>query len=163
MTKNSSPREQAWLTAKEFTPEKLDLARKALERIRDGDEVFTAIRQYPLPEGGGFIGKSMLVEVYRQLVADEEWEADPTLLSKIRLKPMRTLSGVTTVTVLTKPYPCPGKCIFCPDDFRMPKSYLPDEPGAMRALHHQFDPYNQVAARIETLYSVDIPPTRSNC
>jgi elongator complex protein 3 len=30
------------------------------------------------------------------------------------MKPVRTLSGVTTVTVLTKPYPCPGKCVFLP-------------------------------------------------
>ena len=61
-------------------------------------------------------------------------------LAAIRLKPVRTLSGVTTVTVLTKPYPCPGTCIFCPDDVRMPKSYLPDEPGAMRALEHGCPP-----------------------
>jgi len=65
------------------------------------------------------------VAVYRQLVESGEWEADESLLRLIRLKPMRTLSGVTTVSVLTKPYPCPGQCIFCPDDVRMPKSYLP--------------------------------------
>jgi elongator complex protein 3 len=70
---------------------------------------------------------------------------------------MRTLSGVTTVTVLTKPYPCPGKCIFCPTDVRMPKSYLPDEPGAMRGLEHEFDPYAQVRSRIEQLESVGHP------
>jgi len=67
------------------------------------------------------------------------------------MKPVRTLSGVTTVTVLTKPYPCPGKCIFCPTDVRMPKSYLPDEPGAMRGLEHDFDPYAQVKSRIQAL------------
>ena len=42
-------------------------------------------------------------------------EADPALLARIRMKPVRSLSGVTTITVLTKPYPCPGQCIFCPD------------------------------------------------
>jgi len=78
-------------------------------------------------------------------------------LARIRLKPVRTLSGVTTVTVLTKPYPCPGKCIFCPTDERMPKSYLPDEPGAARALYHKFDPYDQVKARIEALEAVGHP------
>jgi elongator complex protein 3 len=70
---------------------------------------------------------------------------------------VRTLSGVTTVTVLTKPYPCPGKCIFCPTDVRMPKSYLPDEPGAMRALEHDFDPYAQVRSRIEALEATGHP------
>jgi elongator complex protein 3 len=73
------------------------------------------------------------------------------------MKPMRTLSGVTTVTVLTKPYPCPGKCIFCPTDVRMPKSYLPDEPGAMRALEHKFDPYEQVHNRLRALTNLGHP------
>jgi elongator complex protein 3 len=82
---------------------------------------------------------------------------DLHLLERIRMKPMRTLSGVTTVTVLTKPYPCPGKCIFCPTDVRMPKSYLPDEPGAMRGLEHQFDPYAQVHSRIEQLKALGHP------
>jgi elongator complex protein 3 len=73
------------------------------------------------------------------------------------MKPVRTLSGVTTVTVLTKPYPCPGECVFCPTDARMPKSYLPDEPGARRGLEHQFDPYSQVASRLEALTAVGHP------
>jgi elongator complex protein 3 len=70
---------------------------------------------------------------------------------------MRSLSGVSVVTVLTKPYPCPGKCVFCPTDVRMPKSYLPDEPGAMRALQHQFDPYAQVRSRLDALEAVGHP------
>ncbi len=153
----SEEREEAWFESKRFTPEKMKLARLALEEIRAGADVFKALRRHPLPNGEGFVGKSALVEVYRRLVAAGEWQKDPALMAKIRLKPMRTLSGVTTVTVLTKPYPCPGQCIFCPDDIRMPKSYLPDEPGAMRALYHQFDPYEQVAARIETLHAVGHP------
>jgi elongator complex protein 3 len=39
----------------------------------------------------------------------------------------------------------------------MPKSYLPDEPGAARALYHDFDPYEQVVARIEALQAVGHP------
>lgn len=66
----------------------------------------------------------------------------------IQMKKVRTLSGVTPVTVLTKPYPCPGKCIFCPNDVRMPKSYLSDEPGAQRALANRFDPYLQTFNRL---------------
>jgi elongator complex protein 3 len=99
----------------------------------------------------------MLVSIYNEMVAAGEMKEDPRLLERIRMKPMRTLSGVTTVTVLTKPYPCPGKCIFCPTDVRMPKSYLPDEPGAMRAVEHQFDPYAQVMSRINQLKSLGHP------
>jgi elongator complex protein 3 len=135
--------------------ETLVLARAILEDVRQGTPVLEAIRHHPTKEG--HVSKSALVAAYQQLVEKGEWEADGALLAAIRLKPVRTLSGVTTVTVLTKPYPCPGKCIFCPDDVRMPKSYLPDEPGAMRALEHGFDPYTQVRSRLDTLTSVGHP------
>jgi elongator complex protein 3 len=39
----------------------------------------------------------------------------------------------------------------------MPKSYLPEEPGAMRAYHNEFDPYRQVASRLEALEAVGHP------
>ncbi|MEN8242956.1 MAG: radical SAM protein, partial [Chloroflexota bacterium] len=149
---------EEWSERKQITPEKLALGRAALEEIRQGREVFDAIRRHPIQaKGGGYIGKQVLVNVYRKLVETGEWEADPGLLARIRMKPTRTQSGVTVVTVLTKPYPCPGKCIFCPTDVRMPKSYLPDEPGAMRAYHNEFDPYRQVTSRIQALEAVGHP------
>jgi elongator complex protein 3 len=149
-------RQQKWRIRQELTPERLDLARRVLDKIRSGSEVMRALRSHPLPEGG-YLGKSMLVGAYQEMVAQGEMAEEPALLERIRMKPVRTLSGVTTVTVLTKPYPCPGKCIFCPTDVRMPKSYLPDEPGAMRGLEHDFDPYAQVASRLESLASVGHP------
>ena len=138
-----------------LTPEKLSLARLILDDVRAGLPVMEAVRRHPVADG--HVNKSTLVAAYTQLVERGEWTADEALLAAIRLKPVRTLSGVTTVTVLTKPYPCPGQCIFCPDDIRMPKSYLPDEPGAMRALEHGFDPYTQVRSRLESLTSVGHP------
>lgn len=145
-----------WYEARRYTPEMLDLARQVLEEVRAGRQVQDAVKRYPLP-AGGYLGKHVLVAAYRQLTESGEWPPDQALLARIRMKPMRTLSGVTTVTVLTKPYPCPGKCIFCPTDVRMPKSYLPDEPGAMRALEHSFEPYEQVSARIAALQAVGHP------
>jgi len=136
-------------------PEKMAQAIHALADVREGKAVETALRDNAWNEAP--LHKSALVAAYHQLVESGEWEADETLLAAIRLKPVRTLSGVTTVTVLTKPYPCPGKCIFCPEDVRMPKSYLPDEPGAMRALEHNFDPYAQVSSRLEALTAVGHP------
>ncbi|RPI34899.1 MAG: tRNA uridine(34) 5-carboxymethylaminomethyl modification radical SAM/GNAT enzyme Elp3 [Chloroflexota bacterium] len=146
----------AWWQARRYTPEMLEMARQVLEQVRQGGKLDDAVRRYPLPDGG-YLGKHVLVAAYRRLVQSGEWQPDSRLLERIRMKPMRTLSGVTTVTVLTKPYPCPGKCIFCPTDVRMPKSYLPDEPGARRALEHDFDPFTQVAARIEALEAVGHP------
>ena len=138
-----------------LTPEKLALARLVLDEVRGGRPVAEAVRRHPVK--GGYISKSVLVAAYNQLVESGAWQADPGLLARIRLKPVRTLSGVTTVTVLTKPYTCPGQCIFCPDEARMPKSYLSDEPGAMRAVEHNFDPYAQVKSRLETLEAVGHP------
>jgi elongator complex protein 3 len=133
-------------------PERLELARLILEDIRRGMDILPASRRHPLPEGG-LLPKSILVAAYQDLVERGEWEPQAEFLARIRMKPVRTLSGVTTVTVLTKPYPCPGQCIFCPDDARMPKSYLPDEPGAMRGLQNEFDPFRQVANRLSALQS----------
>lgn len=149
-------RQELWRSTHLLTEDKKELARRVLEEIRRGRDVIRTLRSHPLP-GGGYLNKSMLVAIYKEMVAAGEIPQDPHLLERIRMKPMRTLSGVTTVTVLTKPYPCPGKCIFCPTDVRMPKSYLPDEPGAMRGLEHRFDPYAQVRSRLEQLESVGHP------
>jgi elongator complex protein 3 len=76
------------------------------------------------------------------------------VLHRLQMKPTRTISGVATVTVLTKPFPCPGECIFCPTDVRMPKSYLHDEPGASRAESHGFDPYFTTLSRLRALDNI---------
>jgi elongator complex protein 3 len=147
---------QDWYNLRQQTPEKLALARQILEDVRAGQNVTDALRRHPLPNGG-YLGKQMLVAAYKELTRSGAWEEDANFLARIRLKPVRTLSGVTTVTVLTKPYPCPGKCIFCPTDVRMPKSYLPDEPGARRALENEFDPYRQVMTRLSALQEIGHP------
>ena len=149
-------RKKNWIESHRYTPERLDAARQALEDIRAGKDVMKAIHDYPIPSGG-HIGKHTLVAAYRSLVEKGQWQPDLDLLARIRMKPVRSLSGVTTVTVLTKPHTCPGKCIFCPDDARMPKSYLPDEPAAARAFENQFDPFVQVQARLKSLEAVGHP------
>ncbi|MBI9046019.1 MAG: tRNA uridine(34) 5-carboxymethylaminomethyl modification radical SAM/GNAT enzyme Elp3 [Anaerolineaceae bacterium] len=127
-----------------------------MEEVRQGEEVLQAIQHHPIPSGG-HVGKNVLVAVYRQKVESGEWQPDDKLLARIRMKPVRTLSGVTIVTVLSKPYFCPGRCVFCPTITDMPKSYLPDEPGAARALQNDFDPYLQIVTRIEALEAVGHP------
>lgn len=83
------------------------------------------------------------------------WQITPDLerelLRVIRIKPRRTASGVATITVITKPWPCSGDCVFCPSDLRMPKSYLHDEPACARAEQNRFDPYLQVSSRLTAL------------
>ncbi len=105
-------------------------------------------------EGKGLYSKANLIAGYRHLVAEGDLEADPLLEKRITMKPMRTQSGVAPVTVLTAPAGCPGKCIFCPDDWRMPKSYIYDEPGCQRAERDGFDPYKQTLGRITAFESI---------
>lgn len=66
-------------------------------------------------------------------------------------RPVRSLSGVVNISVLTKPYKCPGKCIYCPTEKNIPKSYLSGEPAVERAKKLKYSPYNQVKKRIESL------------
>ncbi len=85
----------------------------------------------------------------------ESWGVDEAceerLIRLLRAKPRRTASGVATVTVLTKPWPCSSDCVYCPNDVRMPKSYLADEPACQRAERNFFDPYLQVISRLRAL------------
>ncbi len=123
----------------------------ALDRMSE-KRLASILRRHPR-DGNGVFSKNHLVAGYRLLSSTGVIAPDEGLLRRIQMRPVRTLSGVTPVTVLTKPFPCPGQCIFCPTDARMPKSYLRDEPGAMRAEQHGFDPYEQTAGRIAAFES----------
>ena len=146
-----------WQSNKHYSPEELQTARTVLGEILGGEAVMKAVRSHPL-SAGGYIAKHTLVAAYHAMVAEGSLQPDPALLGKIRMKPIRSLSGVTTVTVLTRPHPCPGECIFCPDDEELPKSYLKLEPGAARAYENQFDPFLQVSSRLAS-YDAIGPPT----
>lgn len=145
-----------WLKSQPPTKEQNMTALQILTEVQAGEPVFKSIRRHPLKDGG-YMAKYNLVRSYHHFVRTGQIQADGTLLRAIRMKPMRTLSGVTTVTVLTKPNPCPGNCIFCPDDPLLPKSYLRQEPGAARAFQNHFDPYLQVASRLESYRAIGHP------
>jgi len=147
-------KEASWKKKRAYSKAEKAQARAILEALINGVDLNRAQRMYPKPEGGGFIPKHALVAVYSQLVESGEWVEDESLLAKIRMKPTRTLSGVTTVTVLTRYHPCTGECIFCPEEEKMPKSYLSEEPGAKRGLQFSFDPYAQVQGRIQALKAI---------
>lgn len=94
-------------------------------------------------------------DVWRKRGIDDATEAK--LLALLQVKPRRTASGVATITVITKPHTCKNACIYCPNDIRMPKSYLSDEPACQRAERAYFDPYLQVASRLKALTEMGHP------
>ena len=148
---------ETWQKKRDYTAVELAQALEILKDLKAGMDLNTSQRAHPKPDGGGFIPKHALVQVYRRMVESGDWEEDEALLKAIRMKPIRTLSGVTTVTVLTKYHPCPGNCIFCPQEDQLPKSYLSEEPGAKRGVENNFDPYDQVHNRIQALEAVGHP------
>ncbi len=92
-----------------------------------------------------------ILEVYREMVKNKKIKPNENIENLLITKNIRTLSGVAVIAVLTKPYACPGTCVYCPTEKDMPKSYLSNEPAVMRAILTDFHPYKQVAARIKSL------------
>ena len=80
------------------------------------------------------------------------------LLPILRRKNVRSISGVTVIATMTKPYPCPQPepCAYCPGGPAKgsPQSYTGYEPAAMRGSQNNFDPYQQVRSRIDQLTAI---------
>jgi elongator complex protein 3 len=55
---------------------------------------------------------------------------------------------------MAKPFPCPGKCVYCPTSPDAPKSYTVESPAVLRARNCGFDPKRQVESRLNTLGSM---------
>jgi elongator complex protein 3 len=126
---------------------------KALEKKRpvDKEKLYQLQRKYT-KENGDLFSKVEIITGYKKYAGSHGiGKYDPELVSQIRKKPTRSQSGIVPVTVFTKPYPCPGNCIFCPAEYQIPKSYLSSEPGVQRAQRNRYHPYLQTYNRIQTL------------
>lgn len=115
------------------------------EKFLDFKKKFCGEHKIPQPTNAD------LREIYNMLVLNEKIKNSPILEKAMLSRAIRTQSGVAVVAVLTKPSTCPGKCIFCPTEKDMPKSYLSNEPAVMRAIMNKFDAYNQVQSRLNAL------------
>ena len=73
----------------------------------------------------------------------------------LKVKPVKTASGVAVIALMPKPFPCPhGKCIYCPGgvDANVPLSYTGTEPCARYAQQFNFDPFKQIQSKLKQLY-----------
>src|SRR5665647_931492 len=125
----------------------------AIKKLRRDTESFSELKKnicfelkLPMPPTN-----ANLREHYEKLVARKIIQRSPQLEKILMSRKIRTQSGVAVVAVLTKSYPCPGKCLYCPTEKDMPKSYLSNEPAVMRAISAQFNPYRQVQGRLRSL------------
>ncbi|MEI6499212.1 MAG: tRNA uridine(34) 5-carboxymethylaminomethyl modification radical SAM/GNAT enzyme Elp3 [bacterium] len=101
-----------------------------------------------------FFTNDKLLQAYHKLVSNKIIQSSEAIEHLLTLKLTRSNSGIVVTSVLTKPYACPGKCLYCPSEADMPKSYLAKEPAVMRAITCKFDPYLQVKSRLRALTSV---------
>jgi len=75
----------------------------------------------------------------------------------LKIKPVRTASGIAVVAVMHAPHPCPhGACLYCPGGVAKgtPQSYTGFEPSSKRAKENLYDPYLQVKARLKQLEQI---------
>lgn len=134
-----------------------DLIRRAIAENVATEKKLRQLKTAAAGTDGGLPTNAAILRSYRRMVEEGEIAKNPTLARLLVKRKVRSLSGVSVVTVLTRPFGCPGKCTFCPTEVGMPKSYLANQPGAMRALRNEFDPYRQVRERLETLQSCGHP------
>lgn len=106
---------------------------------------------------GPLIRNDTLIERYRLDVDRGLRSADSRVERILTLNGIRSQSGIATITVITEPYPCPGRCVYCPTEVRAPKSYLTNEPAVMRAIRNAYDPFRQVWSRLEALEETGHP------
>jgi len=120
-----------------------EIAREMLEKGLDAQSAKTLVcrrrRAARMPSN---------IELLSHLSGEEERILKPLL----RRKPVRTISGVAVVAVMTSPSPCPhGRCVYCPRGDDAPQSYTGFEPAALRAREAGYDPYLQVMRRLGQL------------
>jgi len=132
----------------------------------------------------------LLLKAYDQLIAEGKIKPNQVLRDLIMIRRVRSQSGIVPISVLTKPWPCRGRCIYCPTetmqggktlmeidlekkgikpelhkkykdgDLVMPKSYISSEPGAQRALRADFDPMRQISGRLQALIRIGHLPEK---
>lgn len=129
-----------------------DIITTALERkVTDAQALRTVKAAVSKRYGIQMPTNSSILNEYKRLVETGELNPSSTFAQVLQVRSVRTLSGIAPITVLTKPYQCPGRCTYCPTEANMPKSYIDTEPGAMRALRLRFDPFLQVTKRLAAL------------
>lgn len=120
----------------------------------------------------GNIRKSILLNILNKILKPCDFpeklkEYLPLLRLLLRKKPGRNLSGITSITVITAPFPdgqkfsCKHNCYYCPNEpahegngwQAQPRSYLFNEPAVLRANQHKFYAIGQMLNRLDTYYS----------
>ena len=137
-----------------------DLLFNYLKTIKNRDDLEMVKRSICKKYKLAAILNSDILKEYRALLKDKKIKPIETLEKILRKRSIRTMSGIAPVAVLTKSYPCPGTCAYCPHESDVPASYLSNEPAVMRAIRCKYDPYVQVSSRLKSLENNGHHPTK---
>ncbi len=131
-------------------------------KFKDSEEFMPWNRRFCKEHGVLIMKKADIIKSLSEYAPenDKEFAAKEKIKKILKKRAVRTMSGIAPVAVLTKPYPCPGKCAYCPTEKDVPQSYLSNEPAVMRAIRCGFDPYVQVHHRIKALIDNGHEPTK---
>lgn len=130
------------------------------KKIKTREDLEALKRNICKKYGLAAILNSDILQEYRQAVINNKLAQSDALEKVLRKRSIRTLSGIAPVAVLTKPYPCPGSCAYCPHETDVPTSYLSNEPAVMRAIRCHYDPYIQTISRLQALKNNGHEPTK---
>lgn len=112
-----------------------EIIQLSLERKIETKDAFHKLqnevyKKFKLPE---WISGIDILERYNSLIKKWLYKENNNFKKVLRKRWVRSLSGVTVISLLTESFPCPGKCIYCPTFEWLPKSYIPNEPAVQRA------------------------------
>ncbi len=105
------------------------------------------------------------------LIVSATPEQKTALKDILLMKPMRTISGVSPIALMTDPYPCPhtlkkiGPCTYCPGGpgspwGDVPQSYTGAEPSTRRSARNHYDPYIGIFNRLEHYIAMNHSPEK---
>lgn len=120
-----------------------DLTKDRFHKVKN--EIY---KKYKLPKP---IPTIEIIERFNELVLAWKIQDNDFFRKVIRKRWVRSLSWVTVISLLTKFFGCPGKCVYCPTFEDLPKSYIPNEPAVQRAQLNEFDPILQIHNRLRAL------------
>ncbi len=128
-----------------------DLIKEAAKSVHSRDDLSALKRVLSKKYKIDSLMNSEIIMEYKRLISLKKIKPNPELEYFLRKRSVRTMSGIAPVAVLTKSYPCPGNCAYCPRQKDVPVSYLSNEPAVMRAIRCAYHPYKQVASRLRAL------------
>ena len=111
--------------------------------------------------------KTELILEYQKQLDNGKIKQNVLLEKLLCKKPSRSISGISSITLVMSPYPngqsfsCKHNCYYCPNEpahkgnnyQAQPRSYLYHEPAVRRANRNKFKAFEQMIDRMDTLYS----------